>query len=123
MLSKDIVASLEKSKELWTGADEIANFKLLLEKAKSDGHIDRRQMLCFDNKAERHAVFNDQCFLSLMEAVKSNTARIEGLEANVEAINNSVNAIRKGLKRKMKVEAVVGLLNATINALGWGGIL
>ncbi len=76
--------------------------------SESDGHIDYRQMLCLDSKAERNAVFNDQCFLSLMEAVKSDTARIEGLEANVEVINNSVNAIRKGLKHKMKVEAVIG---------------
>ncbi len=109
MLSKEmaschIVASLEKSRELCTGSEEVADFKLILEKAESDGHIDRGQMLCLDNKAERHAVFNEQCFLKLMEAIKSNTARIEGLEANVEAINNSVNAIRKGLKHKMKVD-------------------
>ncbi|KAL7480870.1 hypothetical protein ACHAW6_006537 [Cyclotella cf. meneghiniana] len=120
MASCHIVASLEKSKELCTGSDEVADFKLILEKAESDGHIDCRQMLCLDNKAERHTVFNDHGFLSLMEAVKSDTARIEGLEANVEAINNSVNAIRKGLKHKMKVEAVVGLLSATINAVSFG---
>eukprot|EP00569_Conticribra_weissflogii_P004684 CAMPEP_0171339146 /NCGR_PEP_ID=MMETSP0878-20121228/7764_1 /TAXON_ID=67004 /ORGANISM="Thalassiosira weissflogii, Strain CCMP1336" /LENGTH=845 /DNA_ID=CAMNT_0011841015 /DNA_START=679 /DNA_END=3216 /DNA_ORIENTATION=- len=120
MSSSHISASLEKSRELCFGADEIADFKLLLEKAESDGHIDRRQMHCLDNKAERNAVFNDQRFVSLMKAVKFNTARIEGLEANVEAINNSLNAIRKGLKHKMKVEAVVGLLSATINVVSCG---
>jgi ankyrin repeat protein len=59
----------------------------------------------------------------ITEAVKSNTARIEGLEANVEAINESVNAIRKGIKRKMKVEAAVGFISGIINmfSLGAGG--
>jgi len=120
MASCHIVDSLEKSRALCTGAEEVSYFKLLLEKSESDGHIDRRQMHCLDNKAERNTVFNDQRFESLMEAVKSNTARFEGLEANVEAINNSVNAIRKGLKHKMKVEAVVGFLSATINVVSFG---
>ncbi|KAL7466713.1 hypothetical protein ACHAXS_007029, partial [Conticribra weissflogii] len=118
--SLHISAALEKSVELCTGAVEVADFKLILEKAEFDGHIDRKNMHLLDNQAERNAVFTDRRFVNLMEAVKSNTERIKGLEANVEAINNSVNAIRKGLKHKMKVEAVVGFLSATINAISFG---
>lgn len=66
---------------------------------------------------------NAPFILDIMEAIKLNTARIDGLESNVEVINESVNAIRKGLKRKMKVEAVVGLLSGIINvfSIGIGG--
>ena len=58
--------------------------------------------------------------VNIVDSVKSNTARIEGLEANVEAINRNVIAIKEGIKRQMKIEATVRFLCAALNAVSFG---
>lgn len=68
---------------------------------------------------------NAEFVQDIREAVRLNTAKINGLESNSIAINRSLNAIRKGLKRKMKIEAAVGFMGAIISviSIGAGGSL
>ena len=93
-------------------------FKLINEKARDDGYITRYEFLDCDQLAE-HAGLQPK-FESLVEAIRANTARIEGLEANLVAVNKSVNQIRKGLRRKYRMEAVTGFMSAVINAISMG---
>ena len=95
-------------------------FKLILEKADHDKHIQRFDFHRFDNDAEvtrmEHATF----IIDIRDSIRYKTARIEGLEANLDAINHSVNAIKAGLKRQMKIEATFGLVCAALNAISFG---
>ena len=93
-------------------------FKLINEKARDDGYITRYEFHDGDQLAE-HAGLQPK-FESLVEAIRANTARIEGLEANLVAVNKSVNQIRKGLRRKYRIEAVTGFISAVINAISMG---
>ena len=93
-------------------------FKLINEKARDDGYITRYEFHDCDQLAE-HAGLQPK-FESLVEAIRANTARIEGLEANLVAVNKSVNQIRKGLRRKYRTEAVTGFMSAVINAISMG---
>ena len=93
-------------------------FKLINEKARDDGYITRYEFHDGDQLAE-HAGLQPK-FESLVEAIRANTARIEGLEANLVAVNKSVNQIRKGLRRKYRIEAVTGFISAIINAISMG---
>ena len=93
-------------------------FKLINEKAYEDGYLTRYEFHDGNQLAE-HAGLQPK-FESLVEAIRANTARIEGLEANLVAVNNSVNQIRKGLRRKYRIEAVTGFISAVINAISMG---
>ena len=42
------------------------------------------------------------------------------LEANVEAINKSVNRLKEGLKRKLAVESCVGFMSVILNTVSFG---
>ena len=98
--------------------DSVVIFKLINEKAYEDGYLTRWDFHDGDQLAE-HARFQPM-FESLADAIRANTARIEGLEANLVAINNSVNQIRKGLRRKYCIEAATGFISAVINAISMG---
>jgi len=91
-----------------------------IEKAEGDGYIQRFDLYRFDNKAEVKRMESASFIADLQQAVTSNTARVEGLEANVAAINHSVNTIKDGIKRQMKIEAAVGFLCAKLNAISFG---
>ena len=93
-------------------------FKLINEKAKDDGYLTLYEFHDGDQLAERAGL--QPMFESLAEAIHANTARIEGLEANLVAVNKSVNQIRKGLRRKYRIEAVTGFISAVINAISMG---
>ena len=93
-------------------------FKLINEKARDDGYLTRYEFHDGDQLAE-HAGLQPK-FESLVEAIRANTARIEGLEANLVAVNKSVNLIRKGLRRKYRIEAVTGFMSAVINVISMG---
>ena len=93
-------------------------FKLINEKARDDGYITRYEFHDGDKLAE-HAGLQPK-FESLVEAIRANTARIEGLEANLVAVNKSVNQIRKGLRQKYHIEAVTGFISAVINVISMG---
>ena len=96
----------------------VVMFKLINEKAYEDGYLTRWDFHDGDQLAE-HAGLQPK-FESLVEAIRANTARIEGLEANLVAVNNSVNQIRKGLRRKYRIEAVTGFIKSVINAISMG---
>ena len=96
----------------------VVMFKLINEKAYEDGYLTRWDFHDGDQLAE-HAGLHPK-FESLVEAIRTNMARIEGLEANLVAVNNSVNQIRKGLRRKYRIEAVTGFISAVINAISMG---
>ena len=93
-------------------------FKLINEKAKGDGYLTLYEFHDGDQLAERAGL--QPMFESLADAIRANTARIEGLEANLVAVNNSVNQIRKGLQRKYRIEAATGFISAVINAISMG---
>ena len=102
-------------------------FRLILDKAKEDKIIDRGTEISLDRQAERTNTKNDPEFLDLFATVKSNTARIEGLEVNVETlqenieqINTSLNKVKQGLKRKIAIETGVGVIGALLNAVSFG---
>ena len=99
----------------------VVMFKLIDEKAYEDGYLTRWDFHDGDQLAE-HAGLQPK-FESLVEAIRANTARIEGLEANLVAVNKSVNQICKGLRQKYHMEAVTGFASAVINAIpvGIGG--
>ena len=96
----------------------VVMFKLINEKAKDDGYLTLYDFHDGDQLAERAGL--QRMFESLADAIRANTARIEGLEANLEAVNNSVNQIRKGLRRKYRIEAATGFISAVINAISMG---
>ena len=93
-------------------------FKPVNEKAEDDGYITRYEFLDCDQLAEHAGLW--PMFESLAEAIRANTACIEGLEANLVAVNKSVNQIRKGLRQKYRIEAVTGFISAVINAISMG---
>lgn len=123
--SSYIKQGFEKSWAMCSSENAIVTFKLILEKASEDGHIPRADFHLYDNRAEVTRMEHTPFIKSMREAIRANTVRIEGLEANVEAVNNSINSIKKGLRRKQKVEATVGFIGAVVNAvtLGVGGSL
>ena len=45
---------------------------------------------------------------------------LRDLEANLEAVNNSVNKIRKGLWQKYRIEVATGFISAVISAISMG---
>ena len=96
----------------------VVMFKLINEKAYEDGYLTRWDFHDGDQLAE-HAGLQPK-FESLVEAIRANTACIEGLEANLVAVNKSVNQIRKGLQRKYRIEAVTGFIRSVINAISMG---
>ena len=96
----------------------VVMFKLINEKAYEDGYLTRWDFHDGDQLAE-HAGLQPK-FESLVEAIRANTACIEGLEANLVAVNKSVNQIRKGLRRKYRIEAVTGFIRSVINAISMG---
>ena len=95
--------------------NSVVIFKLISEKAYEDGYLTRWDFHDGDQLAE-HAGLQPK-FENLVEA---NMAHIEGLEANLVAVNNSVNQICKGLRWKYRIEAVMGFISAIINAISMG---
>ena len=93
-------------------------FKLINDKAKDDGYLTLYEFHDGDQLAERAGL--QPMFESLADAICANTDRIEGLEANLVAVNKSVNQIRKGLRQKYRIEAVTGFIGAVINAISMG---
>ena len=93
-------------------------FKLINEKAEDDGYITRYEFLEFDQLAERAGL--QPMFESLAAAIQANTARIEGLEANLVAVNNSVNQIRMALRSRYQIKAATGFISVVINAVSMG---
>ena len=98
--------------------NSVVIFKLINDKAYKDGYLTLFDFHDGNQLAERAGL--QPMFESLVEAVRANTARIEGLEANLEAVNNSVNQIRKGLRQKYRIEAAMGFISAIINAISMG---
>ena len=98
--------------------DSVAIFKVINDKAKKDGYLNPFDFHYGDQLAERAGL--QPMLESLAEAIRANTARIEGLEANLVAVNKSVNQIRKGLRRKYRIEAVTGFMSAVINVISMG---
>ena len=72
----------------------------------------------FDQLAERAGL--QPMFESLAAAIQANTARIEGLEANLEAVNNSVNQIRMALRSRYQIKAASGFISFVITAVSMG---
>jgi len=118
--SHHIQRGLYTTSETCCCSGSISFFKLILEKAESDQHIQRIDFHRYDNWAEVNRMENAPFIVNIVDSVKSNTARIEGLEANLEAIDVSLDSIKRGLKRQMKIEATVGFLCAALNAISFG---
>jgi len=57
---------------------------------------------------------------NMVEAIQTNSKRIESIKENVELINDSVNKIKKGLKRKMQIECAAGLIGAVVSVVTFG---
>ena len=93
-------------------------FKVINEKAKDDGYLTPYDFHDGDQLAERAGL--QPMFESLVAAIQANTARIEGLEANLEAVNNSVNQIRMALRSRYLIKAATGFISAVITAVSVG---
>ena len=117
---KYITDGIAKTSQKTYDVDSFIIFKRILDKAQEDKIIDLDQFRRFDREAELTNTEHAPFIKELQQAVKSNTARIEGLEANVEAINKSVNRLKKGLQRKLAVESCVGFMSAILNAVSFG---
>ncbi|KAL7533680.1 hypothetical protein ACHAXR_005382 [Thalassiosira sp. AJA248-18] len=118
--SKRIKKGLDKTASICTCSNSISSFKLILEKAESDQYIQRFDFHRFDNQAEVARMESAPFIADIRESIARNTSRIQGLEANVDAINHSLNTIKDGLKRQMKIEATVGFVCAALNAISFG---
>lgn len=118
--SRYIQRGLFRTSETCSCGESISCFKLILEKSENDGYIQRFDFHRFDNRAEVKRLESASFIVDIRQSVKSNTTRIEGLEANLEAINTSLNSIKDGIKRQMKIEATVGFLSAALNAISFG---
>jgi len=98
----------------------IVLFKLLLEKASNDGALTAAAKFELDREAEvthtSHAPFVQE----LRERIRSNAARIDGLEANAEALSRSVEKLRAGIRHQGRVQAAVGMAGAVLNAVSLG---
>jgi len=119
-VSYHIQRGLSRTSETCSCSDSISSFKLILEKAEIDNYIQRIDFHRFDNRAEVKRMENAPFIINIIDAVKLNTARIEGLEANLEAIDASLYSIKRGIKRQMKIQATVGFLCAALNAISFG---
>ena len=108
-----------------TDEHAIVFYKLILEKEFDDGHLQRSEFLLFDNRAEVTRIENATFFRDMQQANKMNTNSIEGLEANLEAVNGSMNAMKRGLRREQQLEATMRFVQAFLNAasMGVGGTL
>ena len=93
-------------------------FKVINEKAKDDGYLTPYDFHYGVQLAERAGL--QPMSESLAAAIQANTARIEGLEANLEAVNNSVNQMRMALRSRYQIKAATGFISAVINAVSMG---
>ena len=118
--SKYIKNALSKTAQTVTCSDSIAHFKLILSKSKDDGVITQLESNKLDNIAEDNKTLNLPFIKDMHKAIQNNTARIEGLEANLESLNKSINELKRGMKRKLAVESSVGLVGAVLNAISFG---
>ena len=118
--SKYIKIALSKTAQTLTCSDSIAHFKLILSKLKDDGVITKLESKKLDSIAEDNKTLNLPFIKDMHRAIQSNTARIEGLEANLESLNESINELKRGMKRKLAVESSVGLVGAVLNAISFG---
>ena len=118
--SHHIQNGLDKSVETCACEDALVLFKLVLEKAELDGHMRRADFIRYENRAQVKRMENAPFVRDIVTAIKSNAARIEGLEANVQAIDRSVGKLKNGLKHKMRVEGAIGYLSAVINVVSFG---
>jgi len=115
-----ITEGIAKATQKTFDEDAFIIFKRILDKAQEDKIIDLDEFRRFDRRAELTNTEHAPFIKELQQAVKSNTARIEGLEANVEAINKSLNKLKHGLQRKLAVESCVSFMSAILNAVSFG---
>jgi len=105
--------ALEASCELCKEEYSIVMMKLILDKALEDKYITREDMHRLDNRAELKRVEHAPFMVSMREAIQKNATNIQNLD-------KSINQIKSGLRRKQKVETVVGLVSAVINIVSFG---
>jgi ankyrin repeat protein len=118
--SSYINEGLKVSTELCVDGTSIVIFKLILDKAKKDSHISQAQYYYFDNLAEVTRIENAPFIKSMQEAIRTNTTSIEGLEANITAVYDSVKAIKRGLLHQQQVKATMGFCCTVINIVTIG---
>jgi len=113
---------LEKAALTTINEDAFIIFKIILDKAIEDQIINIHWYRRLDRRAELKNTEHAPFIKELQQAVKNNTARIEGLEANVTAINDSLNKLKKGLKHKMVAERRVAFMSLILNAVSCGAL-
>ena len=122
-----IKSGLEKSAFTLSNSKSVAIYKSILRKSVYDKVITDIESDELDSDAEDHKTSKMNFITDLQDAVKANTARIEGLEVNVEtlqenieSINASLNKVKKGIERKIAIETGVGVMGAILNAVSFG---
>ncbi len=105
----------------------IRAYKLTLKKALSDEVISQGDMYELDSIAEDNKTFNDPKYLSLVEHVKKHASKIQNLEESVEKVhkdivnmNRSLIQVKLGLKKKIEIEAGVGVMSIILSAVSFG---
>lgn len=128
---KYIQTALEHSAKTCTMAESLAVYKVILDKAEQDGIIDPYLKHLYDNDAEVARMQRAPFIQNIVEAVHSNTGRIEGLEATVQSLSRRIeNLITtvESLSRRIEhneanIEAIqsnVEAINDSVNALKEG---
>ena len=110
-----------------TDEDQWTIYRLILDKALQDGIINREQEIRFNIRGQLVNIENAAFIKDIQRAVKANTSSIKGLEGdiralqkNIETVNDSLNKVKLGLKRKMDIESSVGFMGAVLNAVSFG---
>lgn len=108
--------SLEVSCQFCKGEDSIVMMKLILDKALLDQYITSADRYMLDNRAELKRVEHAPFMVKMRDAIQNNAANIQNLD-------NNINRLKSGLRRKQKMEKAVGLVSVVINivTLGIGG--
>jgi len=92
-------------------------YRLILDKAKADGVINRSEEIVFDRLAENINTGHTDYIKNLQQAVQSHTAQIIGLEGNIKAVHESMKRLQNALGRKAMFESMAGIMGVVLNCI------
>lgn len=95
-------------------------YQLILKKAQDDKYVTDQKFYELNNRAMEEVIMHSDRIQNIVQAIRANTANIKGLEANLAAVTNAVNSIKKGLQCKQRKQAVLGFTSMVLNVLCMG---
>jgi hypothetical protein len=118
--NKLIDAGLEQSTKCAVCTKSVSAYKLVLDKAHTDGFVTSFRFNELDDIGNVNRMSEADFVKDIQKSVRENMFRINGLQTGLASINTSLNKLRDGIKHKNKVEGTIGMVSATLNIISFG---